>query len=193
MKGVGALLTSGVKGFGEAFKEDIGDSLGEAAANVVSNITDALSGAIDEYLDVYTEYMSTINARIQGAYAGVDYTDLEKIILAPELVENATAEQINMFLLGLREEAKINHWQHVHLVTHLPILGLICQQRLSLPMGDVLVFECDDSSKIKSINQLHIEAMIEVPKYQQLANKLNKVKLKSSEDVLGVLLSCDEL
>ncbi len=119
--------------------------------------------------------------------------DLEKIILAPELVENATAEQINMFLLGLREEAKINHWQHVHLVTHLPILGLICQQRLSLPMGDVLVFECDDSSKIKLINQLHIEAMIEVPKYQQLANKLNKVKLKSSEDVLGVLLSCDEL
>ena len=80
MKGVGALLTSGVKGFGKAFKEDIGTSLGEAATNAVNNIASALSGAIDEYLNIYTKYMSTINARIQGAYAGVDYTDLEKVI-----------------------------------------------------------------------------------------------------------------
>lgn len=80
MKGVGSLLTSGFTGFGEAFKDEIGDSLGEAAANAVNNIAGALSGAIDEYLDIYTKYMSSINARIQGAYAGVDYTDLEKVI-----------------------------------------------------------------------------------------------------------------
>lgn len=72
MKGVGNLLKSGLM--------EVGDSLGEAASNAVNNIAGALSGAIDEYLDIYTKYMSSINARIQGAYAGMDYESLESII-----------------------------------------------------------------------------------------------------------------
>ena len=80
MKGIGNLLTSGFKGFGEAFKEDIGDSLSEAAENAVKNVAGALSKAVDEYLDIYTRYMGSINARIQGAYTGMDYEALEEII-----------------------------------------------------------------------------------------------------------------
>lgn len=72
MKGVGNLFKSGLM--------EVGDSLGEAASNAVNNIAGALSGAIDEYLDIYTKYMSSINARIQGAYAGMDYESLESII-----------------------------------------------------------------------------------------------------------------
>ena len=72
MKGVGNLLKSGLM--------EVGDSLGEAASNAVNNIADALSGAIDDYLDIYTKYMSSINARIQGAYAGMDYESLESIV-----------------------------------------------------------------------------------------------------------------
>ena len=59
---------------------EAGDKLKEGLANAANAAGSALSGALDKYLDTYTEYMSSINARIQGAYDGMDYESLTDII-----------------------------------------------------------------------------------------------------------------
>lgn len=119
MKGIGNLLTSGIKGFGEAFKEDIGDSLSEAAENAVKNVAGALSKAVDAYLDVYTRYMTSINARIQGAYADMDYESLEKVIRSntagsPFVKYADTLENLNKLV---NEGTAVNLTQRAFLAT----------------------------------------------------------------------------
>ena len=72
MKAAGAYL--------KASAMETGDKLKEGLANAVNTAGSALSGALDKYLDTYTEYMSSINARIQGAYDGMDYESLTDVI-----------------------------------------------------------------------------------------------------------------
>lgn len=80
LKGVGKLMVSGLAGWGEEFKSGFKESLSQAATNAVNNVSKALSGALDTYLNTYTQYMSGIEARIQGAYAGIGYEELEQVI-----------------------------------------------------------------------------------------------------------------
>lgn len=76
MKAVGAYLKTSLK----ASAIETGDKLKEGLANAVNAAGSALSGALDKYLGTYTEYMSSINARIQGAYDGMDYESLTDVI-----------------------------------------------------------------------------------------------------------------
>lgn len=55
-----------------------GKSYAENMMGAAKGALDAISGSIDKYLSVYRQYMSGINARIQGA--GFDYSDLNKRI-----------------------------------------------------------------------------------------------------------------
>lgn len=56
--------------------EKFGDSYAGKAAKVLSN---AISSSIDKYVSVYSKYMSSINARLQGA--GLGYDAINKTIL----------------------------------------------------------------------------------------------------------------
>lgn len=111
-----------MKGIGNLFKSslmEVGDNLSEAATNAVNNIADALSGTINKYLDTYTKYMSSINARIQGAYAGVDYTDLEEIIRnntagSPYIKYEDVLENLNSLV---KEGTAVNLTQRAFLAT----------------------------------------------------------------------------
>lgn len=55
-----------------------GKSYAENMLGAAKGALDAISGSIDKYLGVYRQYMSGINARIQGA--GFDYSDLNQKI-----------------------------------------------------------------------------------------------------------------
>ena len=61
-----------------------GAAIGEAAVESLGNVTGAIAGAfggvVDKYLGAYTEYMGAIDARIQGAFAGKGYEELESAI-----------------------------------------------------------------------------------------------------------------
>lgn len=56
--------------------EKFGDTYAGKAAKVLSN---AISGSIDKYVSVYSKYMSSVNARLQGA--GLSYEAINKTIL----------------------------------------------------------------------------------------------------------------
>lgn len=72
---------------GTVFKagaKDLGTNLKSAAANAVNNIISksfsAIQGSVDNYLGTYTQYMSKVEARIQGAYEDMTYASLNDVI-----------------------------------------------------------------------------------------------------------------
>lgn len=72
---------------GTVFKagaKDLGTNLKSAAANAVNNIISksfsAVQGSVDNYLGTYTQYMSKVEARIQGAYEDMTYASLNDVI-----------------------------------------------------------------------------------------------------------------
>lgn len=73
---LGAVFKAGAK--------DLGTNLKSAAANAVSNIISksfsAVQGSVDNYLGTYTQYMSKVEARIQGAYEDMTYASLNDVI-----------------------------------------------------------------------------------------------------------------
>lgn len=73
---LGAVFKAGAK--------DLGTNLKSAAANAVNNIISksfsAVQGSVDNYLDTYTQYMSKVEARIQGAYEDMTYASLNDVI-----------------------------------------------------------------------------------------------------------------
>lgn len=58
----------------------VGAELANAALNATSAIGSSMMGSVDKYMDTYIQYMSAIEARIQGAYNNVGYEELEEII-----------------------------------------------------------------------------------------------------------------
>ena len=73
---LGAVFKAGAK--------DLGNNVKAAAANAVNNIISksfsAVQGSVDTYLGTYTQYMSKVEARIQGAYEDMTYASLNDII-----------------------------------------------------------------------------------------------------------------
>lgn len=73
---VGAVFKAGAK--------DLGTNIKAAVANAVNNIISksfsAIQGSVDTYLGTYTQYMSKVEARIQGAYEDMTYASLNDII-----------------------------------------------------------------------------------------------------------------
>lgn len=73
---LGAVFKAGAK--------DLGTNLKSAAANAVNNIISksfsAIQGSVDNYLGTYTQYMSKVEARIQGAYEDMTYASLNDVI-----------------------------------------------------------------------------------------------------------------
>ncbi len=73
---LGAVFKAGAK--------DLGTNLKSAAANAVNNIISksfsAVQGSVDSYLGTYTQYMSKVEARIQGAYEDMTYASLNDVI-----------------------------------------------------------------------------------------------------------------
>lgn len=73
---LGAVFKAGAK--------DLGTNLKSAAANAVNNIISksfsAVQGSVDNYLGTYTQYMSKVEARIQGAYEDMTYASLNDVI-----------------------------------------------------------------------------------------------------------------
>ena len=72
MQAYGQLFSAGLK--------EAGDHLKEGLSNAASAAATALSGSVDKYLGTYSQYMSAIEARIQGAFNGMTYESLNDII-----------------------------------------------------------------------------------------------------------------
>ena len=72
MQAYGQLFSAGLKEAGDHLKEGL-----SKAANATAT---ALSGSVDKYLGTYSQYMSAIEARIQGAFNGMTYESLNDII-----------------------------------------------------------------------------------------------------------------
>lgn len=72
MQAYGQLFSAGLK--------EAGDHLKEGLSNAVSAAASALSGSVDKYLGTYSQYMSAVEARIQGAFNGMTYESLNDII-----------------------------------------------------------------------------------------------------------------
>lgn len=68
----------------KAGAKDLGTNIKAAAANAVNNIISksfsAIQGSVDNYLGTYTQYMSKVEARIQGAYEDMTYASLNDVI-----------------------------------------------------------------------------------------------------------------
>lgn len=56
------------------------DKVVDTFAKASSTIVNAIDSSVDKYLGTYTQYMSDIEARIQGAYSGMTYESLEETI-----------------------------------------------------------------------------------------------------------------
>lgn len=72
MQAYGQLFSAGLK--------EAGDHLKEGLSNAASAAATALSGSVDKYLGTYSQYMSAVEARIQGAFSGMTYESLNDII-----------------------------------------------------------------------------------------------------------------
>lgn len=57
-----------------------GTVIADAAVNLANNIGSAMSESVEKYLGTYTQYMSKIEARIQGAYSNMSYETLNDLI-----------------------------------------------------------------------------------------------------------------
>lgn len=57
-----------------------GTIIADAAVNLANNIGSAMSESVEKYLGTYTQYMSKIEARVQGAYSNMSYETLNDLI-----------------------------------------------------------------------------------------------------------------
>ena len=65
--------------FGERLGNKVGGALNKYLPGV-SKTLNALGGTVEKYLSVYTQYMTSINARIQGAGAGFNFQSINETI-----------------------------------------------------------------------------------------------------------------